>query len=66
LKWYLEGAGIRSISRLEGVSPPVILELIKDYSKIIKEKLNEVKLPESAKQIQILEVDELFRFCQKN
>jgi transposase-like protein len=65
LKLYLEGAGIRSISRVEGVSPPVILDLIKDYSKIIKEKLNEIKLPESAKEIQILELDELFTYCQK-
>jgi len=65
LKLYLEGVGIRSISRVEGVSAPVILDLIKDYSKIIKEKLAEIKLPESAKEIQILELDELFTYCQK-
>lgn len=66
LSWYLEGAGIRSISRMEGVSSPVIIDWIRDYAKIVREKINEVKLPEDIKEIQILEVDELFTYYQKN
>src|ERR1044071_3526217 len=65
LRWYLEGAGIRSISRMEGVSAPQVIEWIRNAAKIIKDKLREVKLPEEAKEIQILEVDELFTYCQK-
>jgi transposase-like protein len=65
VKWYLEGAGIRSISRMEGVSAPQIIKWIRDCAKIISEKIKEVKLPESAKEIQILELDELFSYVQK-
>jgi hypothetical protein len=54
LKWYLEGAGIRSISRIEGVSAPVILGWIKDYAKIVREKINEIKFPEDVREVQIL------------
>ncbi len=65
LKWYLDGAGIRSISRNEGVSAPLIIKWIRDFSKILCQKLNEINIPEDAKKIQILELDELFTFCQK-
>ncbi len=65
LKWYLEGAGIRSISRMEEVSPPVIIDWIRNYSSIIKDKLSSVELPAEAKNIQIIELDELFSYCKK-
>lgn len=65
LRWYLEGAGIRSISRMEGVSAPQVIEWIRGYAKVIRDKLKEVQLPEDAKEIQILELDELFTYCQK-
>jgi transposase-like protein len=65
LKWYLEGAGIRSISRMEGVSAPVIIDWIRDYAKIIKNKINEMPFPKDVKEVQILEVDELFTYYQK-
>jgi transposase-like protein len=65
LKWYLEGAGIRSISRMEGVSAPQIIEWIRGYAKIIEAKIKETHLPEDARDIQIIELDELFSYCQK-
>ena len=65
IKWYLEGVGIMSIERMEGVSNPLIIKWIRKFSKILRQKLNEVEIPEDAKDIQILELDELFIYCQK-
>jgi len=65
LKWYLDGAGIRSISRNEGVSTPLIIKWLRGFSKILRQKLNEINIPEDAKKIQILELDEMFSFCKK-
>ncbi len=62
---YLEGVGIRSIERLEQVPNPLIIKWIRKFSKILRSRLNEVEIPEDAKQIQILELDELFTYCQK-
>ncbi len=38
IKMYLEGVGIRSIERLEGVSNPLIIHWIRKFSKILKKK----------------------------
>lgn len=65
LKWYLDGAGIRSIERNEGVSTPLIIKWLRGFSKILKKKLAEIEIPEDAKEIQILELDEMFTYCQK-
>ena len=65
VKWYLEGAGIRSIERMEKVSSPLIIQWIRNFSKILKEKIKNVKISENARKIQILEIDELFSYCQK-
>ncbi len=65
LKWYLEGAGIRSISRMEGVSSPVIIDWIRNYANIVRAKLDSIEIPEDAKTIQIIELDELFSYCKK-
>ncbi len=65
LKWYLEGVGIMSIERMEGVSNPLIIKWIRKFSKIIRQKLNETPIPKDIKDIQILELDELFSYCQK-
>ncbi len=66
IKWYLEGAGIMSIERMEGVPNPLIIKWIRRFSKIVRQKLNEAKIPDDAKDIQILELDELFSYCKKN
>ena len=62
---YLEGVGIRSIERLENVPNSLIIKWIRKFSKILKAKLNETKIPDNVKDIQIIELDELFSYCQK-
>ena len=58
IKWYLEGVGIMSIERMEGVSNPLIIKWIRKFSKILRQRLNEVVIPENARDVQILELDE--------
>lgn len=65
LKLYLEGAGIRSISRMEGVSAPLIIDWVKNYDEIIRENLISAEIPGSIKDIQMLGLDELFTHYQK-
>ena len=65
IKWYLEGAGIMSIERMEGVPNPLIIKWIRKFSKILRARLNEAQIPEDAKKIEIIELDELFSYCQK-
>ena len=66
IKWYLEGAGIMSIERMEGVANPLIIKWIRKFSKILRQRLDETVIPEDVKDIQILELDELFSYCKKN
>lgn len=63
---YLEGIGMRSIERLEGISTPLIIKWIRKFSGILRKELQNTKIPEDARKIEILEVDELFTYCQKN
>jgi transposase-like protein len=65
IKCYLEGMGIRSISRLEGVSNPLVIQWIRHYSTIVKESLIGKAQQVSKKDIEVLEIDELFSYCQK-
>ena len=65
IKWYLEGAGIMSIERMEGVPNPLIIKWVRKFSKLLRQKLNETLIPDDAKDIQIIELDELFSYCQK-
>ena len=65
IKWYLEGAGIMAIERMEGVPNPLIIKWIRKFSKILRQRLNETEIPKNAKDIQIIELDELFSYCQK-
>ena len=65
IKSYLEGVGIMSIERLEGVPNPLIIYWIKKFSKILRQNLNNIPIPEDAKEIEILEVDEMFSYCKK-
>ncbi len=55
-----------SIERMEGVQNPLIIKWIRKFSKILRTHLNEVKIPDDAKKIQIIELDELFSYCKKN
>ncbi len=65
IKWYLEGAGIMSIERMEKVPNPLIIKWIRKFSSILRKRLNEAEIPEEAKKIEIIELDELFTYCQK-
>ncbi len=65
LKLYIEGVGIRAIERLEGISSPVIIHWIREFAKILKDKLVSTEIPSDPREISILEVDELFTYYQK-
>ena len=65
MKMYLEGVGIRSIERIENISTPLIIKWIRKFSDILRKKLNETEIPADAKEIQILELDELLTYYQK-
>ena len=64
VKWSLEGAGIRSISRMEKVSASLILKWIKSFAKIVKEKLIDVS--NEQEKVEIMEIDELVTWIKKN
>lgn len=49
---------------MEGVSNPLINKCIRNFL-ILRARLNEIDIPEDAKKIQIIELDELFSYCQK-
>jgi transposase-like protein len=68
IKLYLENNGIRSISRLTGIAPSMVLKWIKKISETIKNQIEEkLKTSEdSLKDIVILEIDELCTYVKKN
>ena len=75
---YLENVAIRSIERLENISAPLIIKLIKKMGKNIKNKMNEAidKIKEdinnlneeniTKENIPILEIDEMVTSVKKN
>ena len=65
IKWYLEGAGIRSIERMEKVPASLVVHWIRKASDSIRKQLSSAEIPADAKDIQILELDELFTYCKK-
>lgn len=66
INMYLENVGIRSIERLENVSTPLIIYWIRHFSELLRKELKRSPIPESVKDIQILELDELFTYYKKN
>ena len=65
IKMYLEGVGIRSIERLEGVSNPLIIYWIGHFAELIRKEIRRRPIPESPKNIAIVELDELFTYYKK-
>lgn len=65
IKLYTEGMGIRAIERIENIPAPLLVRWIRDFGKILKTKLSSTKIPNNLKEIEILEVDELFTYYQK-
>ena len=74
IKWYLENNGIRSIERRMKVTDTTILRWIKDFGKIIKERLrkeinnipDDIKELKEKKNIEVLEGDEIVTYIKKN
>jgi transposase len=65
IKLYTDGVGMRSIERAEGVSTPLLIHWIRNFGKMIREKISSMPIPNDAKDIEILEMDELFTYYQK-
>ena len=61
----LEGIGIRSIERLEGVSNPLIIYWIRHLSELLRKEIKRRAMPDKPKDITIVEVDELFTYYKK-
>ena len=66
MKWYLENTGIRSLERRLHISNTTIIRWIKEFGKIIKDKIrnnldnlpDDLKVLKDKKEIEILEGDE--------
>ena len=65
ISMYLEGVGIRSIERLEGVSNPLIIYWIRHFAQLIGKELKRRTVPLAPKDIAIVEIDELFTYYKK-
>ena len=50
---------------MEEVSATLIVYWIRKMGSMLREKIESTKVPEKAKDVEILEVDELFSYCQK-
>lgn len=66
IKLYTEGVGLRTIERAEGISTPLLIYWIRTLGRMLKQYLVSTEIPEHAKDIAILEIDELFTFYKKN
>ena len=66
LKMYLEGVGMRSIERLEGVSNVLVLYWVRHYAELLSAAMKSQPLPDKLEDVEILEIDELFTFYKKN
>jgi len=65
INMYLEGVGIRSIERLEGVSNPLIIYWIRHFAELIRKEIRRRSLPDKPRDIAIVEIDELFTYYKK-
>jgi len=66
LRMYLEGMGIRSIERIEGVSNPLIISWIKKAGSLLQQKMDVSTQGKALKDIEIVEIDELVTYYKKN
>lgn len=65
VKLYTEGMGFRAIERLENIPASLLVNWIRTFAKTLKEKLCLTQIPKDLKEIEILEIDELFTYYQK-
>ncbi len=66
IRMYLEGVGMRLIERIEGVSNVMVLYWVRQVGDLIRQKLRNRTVSNDLQDIEILEIDELHHFCQKN
>lgn len=65
IKLYTEGMGFRAIERIENIPASLLVHWVRTFGKTLKEKLCTTKIPDNLKEIEILEMDELFTYYQK-
>ena len=65
INYYLRGARIRSIASCEGTSGSLVLHWIRRAGVILKDYMDSIKVPNNAKEIEILEIDEMFSYVKK-
>ena len=64
LKLYREGLGFRSIARVLGVSNVSVLRWIRNFGRDIKKQVLS-KIPDDLREIEIVEMDEMWHFTLK-
>lgn len=65
LKLYTENVGIRSIGRLLGVDSATVVHWVRDEGKKLMQQLKD-SLPEKLDSLDIIEIDEMWHYTQKN
>ena len=65
LLMYLNNVGIRKIALFLGASPPTILNWIKQKHTILQDLIQNFQ-PEASENADIIELDEIYTFVQKN
>ena len=64
LKLYLEGMGFRAIGRVLKVSNVSVLNWVRYFGKSVKNYV-QTELPDDIRQIDVIEIDEMWHFTQK-
>lgn len=64
LKLYLEGMGFRAIGRVLNVSNVTVLNWVRYFGKSLKNYV-QTELPDDIRQIDVIEIDEMWHFTQK-
>jgi len=54
-----------TIERTEGISTPLLIYWLRSFGKMIRQAISAAKVPDDARDVEILEVDELFTYYQK-
>jgi hypothetical protein len=65
LRLYTENVGIRSIGRLLGVDAATVVHWVRDEGKALMRQIKG-SLPESVDALDIIEIDEMWHYTQKN
>ena len=66
LELVKEGVGFRGVGRLLGISDVTVLNWVLDAGKDLKSWYDEQIWQEYDKEIPVVEIDEIWHFCQKN